>query len=349
MHFIAFDTNIYREFGISFPKNIDFSYLSKFLEKGPHELFIIDVVYEELLDYFKVDYVGKLIKDYENVYQRFESNDYIENIELAELTVLEQDAIKKFEETLLNSCWKVKKSRFVDSQTLIDFIIYNKRNSKKDNTRDFLIWLNLIELAKKYSEDKIIFISRDKIFTENSFFKNLIKSNSIKNIEVIESVSNYLSDYGLQIDFLNSDVVLKSIDMDLILSELTKGIDDFPSYISEFYHSENNKPPKNLSIEILDTKVNDFYTYAEDRKSPILVSSFLVKVKAIFDKETRVDLKEVIKEFYHEEIKHRIDKNNRPIYENYVLFVFESDIDIKSKEISNQRFIDFFIDWNIKN
>lgn len=349
MHFIAFDTNIYREFGISFTKNIDFNYLSKYLERGPHELFIIDVVFNELLDYFKVDYVGKLIKDYENVYQRFESNDFIENIALAELTVLEQNAIKNFKETLLNSCWKVIYSELIESQSLIDFLIYNKRNSKKDNTRDFLIWHNLINLAKRYPEDKIIFISRDRIFTENNFFQNLLKSNSIKNIEVIESVANYLSDYGLQIGFLTNEVVLNSIDLNLILTELKNGIEDFPSYITEFYHSKNNKPPKNLSIEILEISLNDFYIYSEDKKCPILVSSFLLKVKAIFDRETRVDLKEVIKEFYHEDIKHRIDSENRPIYENYVLFVFESDIDIESKEITNQRFIDFFIDWNIIN
>ncbi|NQU51503.1 MAG: DUF4935 domain-containing protein [Bacteroidetes bacterium] len=349
MHFIAFDTNIYREFGISFTKNIDFSYLSKFLEKGPHELFLLDIVYEELMDYFREDYVGKLIKDYENVYQRFESNEFIENIELENLTILEQNAINNFKKTLIESCWKVIHTDYVETQILTDFLIYNKRNSKKDNTRDFLIWLSLIQLAKKYPEGKIIFISRDKIFTENIFFLNLIKSKSIKNIEVIESVSNYLSDYGLQIYFLTNDLVLKTINKDIILSELKKGIADFPSYITEFYHSEKNKPPKNISIEILDVEVNDYYTYSEEKKNTILVSSFLVRVKAVFAKETRVDLKELIPEFYYEEIKHRVDSENRPIYENYVLFIFESDIDSKSKKIMNHRFIDFIIDWNIKN
>lgn len=301
------------------------------------------------MDFFREDYVGKLMKDYENVYQRFESNEYIENIELANLTILEQNAIKKFKETLIKSCWKVIRSDFVEKQPLIDFLLYNKRNSRKDNTRDFLIWLSLIQLAEKYPEDKIIFISRDKIFTENNFFQNFIKSKSIKNIEVIESVSTYLSDYGLQIDFLSNDVVLKTVDRDIILSELEKGIDDFPSYITEFYHSKKNKPPKNLSIEILDIQLNDYYTYSEEKKNTILVSSFLVLVKAIFEKETRVDLKEIITEFYCEDIKHRADSDNRPIYENYVLIVFESDINVETKEITNQRFIDFIIDWNIKN
>ena len=177
MHFIAFDTNIYREFGISFTKNIDFNYLSKFIKKGPHELVLLDIVYHELMDYFRHDYVGKLIKDYENVYQRFENNEFIENIELANLTVLEQNAITNFKESLINSCWKVIKTSYIESELLIEFLIYNKRNSKKDNTRDFLIWLNLIHLAESNPEDRLIFISRDRIFTENDFFQKLLKTN----------------------------------------------------------------------------------------------------------------------------------------------------------------------------
>jgi len=348
MHFIAFDTNIYREFGISFTRNIDFNYLSKFLKKGPHELVLLDIVYTELMDYFRHDYVGKLINDYENVYQRFESSEFLETIEPANLTVLEQNAINSFKVTLIESCWKVMKLNYIETELLVDFLIYNKRNSKKDNTRDFLIWLSLIQLAESNSDEKIVFISRDKIFTENDFFQNLLKSKSIKNIEVIESVSNYLSDYGLQIDFLTDDLVLKTINRKAILSELKKGINDFPSYITEFYHSRKNKPPRNTSIEILDLELNDYYTYSEEKENTKLVSSFLVRVKAVFDKETRVDLKEVISGFYHEDIKHRVDSENRPIYENYVLFIFESDINVKSREITNQKFIDFIIDWNVK-
>ena len=158
-----------------------------------------------------------------------------------------------------------------------------------------------------------------------------------------------MSDYGLQIKFLTNELVLETIDKDVILKELKKGIADFPSYITEYYHSRKNKPPKNISIEILNTDVNDFYTYSEDKEKTILVSSFLVLVKAVFAKETRVDLKDLISEFYHEDIKHRVDSENRPIYENYVLFIFESDINIKSKKIENQKFIDFIIDWNVKN
>lgn len=104
-----------------------------------------------------------------------------------------------------------------------------------------MIWLNLIHLAESNPEDRLIFISRDRIFTENDFFQKLLKTKSIKNIEVIESVSNYLSDYGLQIKFLTNELVLETIDKDVILKELKKGIADFPSYITELFYTDRNK------------------------------------------------------------------------------------------------------------
>jgi hypothetical protein len=352
MHFLAFDTNIYREFGISFRKNIDFSYLSKFLEKGPHELIMFDVVYLELLDYFQNEYIGKLIKDYENIFRRFESNEYLDNIELPNLLNIEQKALNKYKKALENSCRRIVNCEFIDSRILINFLIYNKRDSKKDNTRDFIIWLELIELAEQYPDDRIIYISRDKIFFENVFFQNLIKEKSVNNIEVIESVANYLSDYGLQIDFLNEQIVLNSIENDKILEEIKKDISCFPSYVSEYYADGSNEPPRNLSIEILDVQVNDYYTYSEDKSKTIIVSSLIVKIKAVYESESRVPLKEYektfYKDFYYPEKKHRIDSSNRPIYENNILFIFEGELEMNSKSIINQHFIDFIPDWNVK-
>jgi PIN domain len=348
MHILILDSNSYRELGVSFHNNIDFKYLLKFLHQGPHELILLDIVYKELVDYFNNDYVGKLISDYQNLILRFEKSEYVDNIDIPELTEIENKAISLFKANLDRTCWRKVDSNKIDIDSLIDFSLFNKRESKKDNTRDFIIWSNLISLSYQYYEDNIIFISRDKIFKENSFFQNLLITHKRKNITVVESVSTYLSDYGLRIDFLNNQKVLDSIDVKLIEKELRNDIDCFPSYVSNYYYDGSNRPPKNVSLEILDITLYEYYTYSEDKTKVIIVSSYLVGIKAIYDIEKRVNLKDFEKEFYYDEIKHRVDNENRVIYENNVLFIFEGEVDMKNKKVINHEFADFIPDWNIK-
>jgi len=348
MHILTLDSNSYRELGMSFSDNIDFKYLSGFLSQGPHELILLDVVYKELLDYFKHDYLGKLINDYQNLILRFERNEFVDNIEIPDLSIIETNAIKAFQEKLEATCWKIFSTRLIESERLINFSIFNKRESKKDNTRDFLIWNSVIQLAIEYPEDKIVLISRDKIFSENEFFRRLPLAENIKNIMIIESVSQYLSEYGLRIHFVNDKLVNDSIPKDIIEKELKNDLTCFPSYVSKYYYDGNVKPPKNESLEILDIKPYEYYTYSEDKSKITVVISYVVRIKAIYESEKRVELKNYEKDFYYEEIKHRIDNENRPIYENNVLFIFEGEVDMKNKKIVNQKFDDFIPDWNIK-
>jgi hypothetical protein len=348
MHFLTFDTNIYRELGVALKNNINFDYLLNFLEKSHYELILQDVVFKELIDYFENDYLKKLMYDHKDVYNRFKNNPYLENIENIDSVSLEKKALKKFKERLKSTSFEIQSTGHLSPELLIDFSISNKRESKKDNTRDFIIWINLIKLASEYPDDKIIFISRDKIFTENIFLKKMLKDNGIENIIVIESIPKYLSDYGLQVEFVNNEIILNSINKSIIKNNLLKSVDDFPSYVSDYYN--RNKPPKNISFEILDVQVYEYYTYSEDKSEVTIISSFLVKLKAVYDKETRVDLNDYPsiypKDYKPEEIKHKVDNENRAVYENYVLCVFEGKVDLKSEKIISQNFEDFLPDWN---
>jgi hypothetical protein len=350
MHFLTFDTNIYRELGVALNNNINFDYLVNFLEKSHYELIVQDVVYKELIDYFENDYLKKLMYDHKDVYNRFKTNPFIDDIENIDSKTLEKKALKNFKEKLKSTCWKIQTTSYLDPELLIDFSISNKRESKKDNTRDFIIWFNLINLASENPNDKIILISRDKIFTENIFFKKMLEDNGIKNIIIIESIPKYLSDYGLQVKFLNNKIILNSIDQSEIRNHLLKSVDDFPSYVSDYYN--RHKPPKNISFEILDVKIYEYYTYSEDKSEVTLISSFLVRLKAVYDKETQVDLNDYPnnypKNYKRDEIKHRIDSENRAIYENNVLCIYEGKIDLESENIISQNFEDFLPDWNVE-
>ena len=73
-----------------------------------------------------------------------------------------------------------------------------------------------------------------------------------------------------------------------------------------------------------------------------------MRIKAIYEQETRVDLNDYPKDYSHEEINHKIDKENKAIYENYVLCMFEGKVDLNSNKIIDQKFIDFIPDWNVE-
>ena len=62
---------------------------------------------------------------------------------------------------------------FLPENELLDFLIENKQDIKKDNTRDFIIWTNTLEIGEKYSDEQVVLISNDKIFKENKFLKKL--------------------------------------------------------------------------------------------------------------------------------------------------------------------------------
>jgi hypothetical protein len=348
MHYIVLDTNIYRELGVSFHNNIDFSYLSKFIRKSPHELMMLDVVNEELLDFFQNEHMAKLISDYKTISEKFEKNEYLESIPKPNFKTIKDEAVQRFKTNVQESCWKIVQSEYIDPELLLQFLLHNKRQTKKDNTRDFLILLGLVHLSNKDRSDKIIFISRDKIFTENQFFKAYLEDQKVANIEVLDSISKYMSEYGIEIEFLNDENVLESIDYEIISNELRNDIDCFPSYVSMYYNDGTNKPPKNISLEILNVSLNDFYSYSEDKLTTVLITSLIVEIKAVYGIETKIELKDFGKEYMRDEERHRIDGKNRPIFEGYVLFMFESELDLDGKKIIKQNFIDFIPDWNVK-
>lgn len=347
MHYIILDTNIYREMGPAFRKHIDYQYFDKFVDRSPHEVVILDTVYKEFSDYFTKDYLTPLIKEYEKLYLKFEKNDFVDRMPLIDLTLIEKEAKNKFVSSLKESCWRILASSYVDVGVLTEFLLYNKRSSSKDNTRDFLILLNLIEFSEQNKKDRIIFITKDKIFQKNDFFLRVLKKSGVDNLIFIESISSYLSEYSAKITFLNADIVLKSIPLERINMELNKDITCFPSYISNYYHNETIKTPNPESIEILGVKLKEYYTYSEDKIKTSIVTSLIVRVKIVYEKEIRVNLNEFPKEIFGDGNMNRVDDKNRPIYENDILFIFEGNVDLNKKKILRQKFIDFIPDWNV--
>jgi hypothetical protein len=150
MPILYLDSNIYRQLGLRFIENIDYKNLSQLLETSGNEFGLLEVVYAELLDYYKNDIFGVVLSDHEKLYKRYQTNPYLDDIEIPETTVPLNRAIAKVQKDLREKKYFSLLPE-VPSQLLLDFLLHNKRLGKKDNTRDFLIFFTIAELCKEHN------------------------------------------------------------------------------------------------------------------------------------------------------------------------------------------------------
>ncbi len=346
MQYIFFDTNIYRQLGINYSEKMDYVNIRKLQEKGPNEFMIIDVVEKELFDYFDNEIISPLISSYEKLYLSFETNPFLPSIPLLELTKTEQEARKKFKKQVSELHHSTCALGYINPEEIIEFSISNKRESRKDNTRDFIILLTLIDFAKSNLKDTIVFITQDKIFTSNKYFIQKLKNQKVTNLLILESIPSYMNQFGFQLDFLNKEIVLESISLEKIKSELLNGIDCLPSYVSEYYHNDN-EIPEIEKCDFSELQIYEYYTYPEEKNKIKIVTSVKVRVTAIYKTEKNVDLRNTQRKNYYETDRSHIDSHNRPIYDNYILFIHEGLVDQKQKRIVKQELVDFIPDWNV--
>ncbi|MCA2777456.1 MAG: hypothetical protein IM474_20105 [Microcystis sp. M135S2] len=352
MPIVYLDSNIYRQMGLHFVKNVDYQNLSKILESSGNEFGLLEIVYSELMDYYKNDIFDSILSDHEKLYKRYLANPYLDNIVIPETTAPMQKAV-----ALVSS--DLHDNKFfsplipVDQQLLLDFLLHNKRLAKKDNTRDFLIFYTLCELCKKHSEDYLVLISEDDIFKSNKVFKKILIREKIYNLKIYKSISGFLKDFGPKIEFITPEVILAKIESAIIEKELLNGIKDFPSYVSQFYYEKSDdEVPDIEKLEIKSIAVNDFYVI-KDYKTEELKLNVTLKVglNAIFKPEAnKEELDKYLSTLTQGPYSFHLntfDKEGRPIFDNNVLFIFEGKVDEKSGKVEQLAFIDFIPDYFI--
>jgi len=348
IHFVSLDTNIYRQLGIDYWNKPDFKNLKKFLDQRAYEIIMTEVVFKELVNFYSNEILRPLIGEYSKIHQKIESTPLFEKINPQDLTTHEHKAKEEYIKTIRKTCLKVITNYFLNNSELIDFLIYNKHETRKENTRDYLILKTLIQYALDYPKDKVVLITNDKIFTENQFFSKVIESSKIKNLTILDSIASYMNEFGYKYDFLNDELVLKSINPDLIKREILKDITCLPSYIIQDYN-DSEKVPELQECKIDEIKIYEYYAYRNEKEKLKIAISILVRIIAIFSPDKNKDYRNYAIERYYEDNRNRIDQFNRPIYDNYVLFILEGNINESTQKINRVRFIDFIPDYNVKN
>jgi hypothetical protein len=287
MQYIFFDTNIYRQLGLMTHLNLDYENFVSLVKVKSYKLGLIDIVEEELLDFFKNDILMKALDNYDDAVHNILENSLFIQMRLNVLTnreIVETRAINNYKKYIYQS--KKIKLKTIYTKALLDFCIANKRLSKKDNTRDFMIFSTLIYHAQKKKDINFIFITSDNIFYENDFLKNVLISKNVNNLEFIKSIPSYIHKYGYQVEFINLDLIYKSINNKVIEEELLKDITCLPSYINTYYN-DNNCVPNLVDYKISVPKIEEYYTYFDRETSKVFLSTSLsAHVMATFDVET---------------------------------------------------------------
>jgi hypothetical protein len=351
---VFLDSNIYRGLGIKFDKSLDYQNLVKIIETSGNEFGLLEIVYKELIDYYENDVFRSILSEHNQLFKRIKVNPYLDDILQPNVDLQLTNATKALSKNLLFQK-RLTKLKEIAPATLLDFLIHNKRLTKNDNTRDFLILNTLISLCREDDDDYIVLISADSIFYKNDFFKKNIEINKINNLKFYKSISDFLKDFGPKFEFITPELILSSFDHSVIESELFKDIKCLPSYISKYYYDKKEiEIPEIESLTINDIIVNDYYVIKDYKTEQLTLNVFLkVDVRAIYKPEQQKEqLSKYLTTSIHDSkdwiiYSNNFDKNARPIFENSILFILEGKIDKDSSSSLSLKFIDFIPDYFI--
>jgi len=346
INFIILDTNIYRQLGVNFHKQVDYRNLFSYCYASGSEVMLSKVVYHELSKYYSEEILSKPIKQIEDGWLKLQKIEAFKNLTILELSKAEQIAKEQFESLIRSETLPLKEGN-VEIEDIKQFLIGNKQECKKDNTRDYLLFHSAIILCKQNPSDQVILISNDNIFFENHYFKNILISESIKNLTIKRSIPSFLNEFGFQVNYLTKDLIEKKIPFVSIKKELKRDIQCLPSHISKFYYSSRKKL-KVEKFEIIEVDVGEFYSFKDTPKTELkFIVHLYVLVNVIFEPERNKEKLKIHLEslptdsFYLD----TFDNEYRPIYNEYIQFIYEGTIDEGNKDITSMRFLDFMPDY----
>lgn len=344
---IILDTNIYRQLGALFYEHIDYRSLEDYCYSSGSEIIITKTVLREYLDFYKKEIIEKNTLDIEKSFDKLKKLERFKKIRKPNFSKMVKQQLDFVKNKLTQHKLQPQLDFLLKEDDLLSFLIDNKQENKKDNTRDYLIWLNALAASQLYLDYRVVLISDDKIYAENIHLQKIKEKLKIKNIEVHKSLSSFLSVYGYKSDKLINSFILEHIPIDIVKKELLKDKNSIPSHISNFYYSTR----KNFKLEVFeiqDVKVESFYSHKDiDANDIKIIAHVQVKVNMVFSPEKNID--ELKKHLETAKLKdpykmETFDKDARPIYNEYILFHFLLTFSEETQKITQVKFLDFFPD-----
>jgi PIN domain len=343
---IFLDTNIYRQLGQNFYEHIDYKSLEDYCYSSGSEIVVAETVLREYLDYYEHEVLNKQINEIEKAFDKLKRLQKFKKVGSIALQKPADAQLVYIKKKLTDAKRKIGANSMLTEGYLTDFLVENKRENKKDNTRDFLIWLTVLWLAGKSQDRSVALISYDRIFIDNKIMKDLQAKFKLTNIEVYPNISSFLSLYGFKSPNLTAKLIEEAIPMNIIEKELLDQKDAFPSHISRFYY-DANREFKLEEFKADNMHVDSFYAHKNTEIGKVeIIAHVMVHVKMVFETEPQqVGLAAYLlarakEDFYLE----TFDMSGRPVYDEDVRFSFRLTFDENTNTITSSEYLDFFPD-----
>ena len=192
---ILLDTNIYRQLGPKFYEHGFYKKLRSYMYSTEAKFLLTRTVYEEYMDFYKSDVLEKPVDEIEKQLQKLAKLEHFAQINFPTFSQNINSQIEFITRKLKENAVLLNEDGLITEKDLVEFLIFNRKASRKDNTKDYIIWLNVLAAAKKYNDKWIILISADKIFEENTHFRLLRARADINNLHILPSILSFLEAY----------------------------------------------------------------------------------------------------------------------------------------------------------
>jgi hypothetical protein len=276
-NYVILDTCIYRELGFKFYDNIDYKNIHGFTIATNGEVLLSTIVAAEFENQYTLELRKKVIH-YRSSINALERDSYFDfkSEDFYDVTLKIESAKKLFREKLHNDPKhnvpiSTLKSIKIDGLELTNFII-NSKNEGVSNlqVRDYLIWDSILHFAKKNSKDRtteiglrkvtfeksiVSFITKDNVFSDSSLFIALKSKYGIDNIEILNSIPEYLHKKGYNLPFVTPKLLLKRITAKRFLNDLEKDINALLTYISPKFTNQECESAIAIHKEIQDVEL----------------------------------------------------------------------------------------------
>jgi hypothetical protein len=360
-NYVILDTSIYRELGLRFQENIDYVNLCGFTIATDSEVLMSTIVKEEFYNFYKTHLLKKY-QEYSTAVSSLQRDPHFlqSQIIFTDIDKTIQDSLKAFYKLIdnipqHNSPFSTLKHTLIDGLTLTKFILESRnQGSTNVQVRDYLIWDSVLGIALEESTDRIeifgkskivyekgiiYFITKDKIFQEDELFQSRLKELNISNVEIFNSIPEFLHKKGFNLPFLNRKLILSKITDSKILKDLSKDIGSLLSYVSPDYDSAECDKRKVESQEVEASEVIEFYSYQDlTDKRYKFVAHIKVLVKVVFEADEK-PIEKVVKS--NSRYLETYDKQGRPIYNASILFIYRGLLNTTTKTIKSIQFVDY--------
>jgi|EndMetStandDraft_4_1072995.scaffolds.fasta_scaffold01036_7 hypothetical protein len=343
---IILDTNIYRQLGQTFYKHVDYLSLEDYCYSSGADVLIPQTVLSEYLDFYQKEVLDKNIKEIEKAFERLKRLSKFKKMRVPSLGKRSETQLNFIKKKLTEHRRVIGTGILLEETDLIDFLIENKQEGKKDNTRDFLIWLSTLFAAMQYPDHMIVLISEDRIFSENEYFRRMMAQHEVEHVQVYKNIPAFLNVFGFRSAILTAEMILRTIPIELIKKELLDQKDAIPSHISRFYY--HTKRSFHLEeFELQGIWVDSFYAHKDILTGKVeIIAHIMCKVKMVYEPEPD---KEALYTYLSEPSKDRFyldtfDAIGRPLFHEEMLFTFRLTFDEAEQQITSVEYLDFFPD-----